>query len=326
MVKQAAEDLERKRAEQSQPGLKDLSQLPDLLHPHSGSDRAIPVRFISKRVLGCGSYAEVDEVAEASTGALYARKCIHIDPSKSAGRREEEVKKEVAIMQKLRHMHITTVLFHAKFGETYSIFMTPVADCDLQVFLKRCAEEKFPTRKTKHMNRWFGCLMDALAYAHKCKIKHQDIKPGNILIKENTPYLSDFGLAKDFALLDESASRSEKIDGSVMYRAPEVEPLKERGRKADVFSLGCVFSEMFTVTQEKSVDDYCNARGSPIYKWCLPSVKTWLERFESNSKLDDLLKDEILEMMQEKADDRPTSLEALNIFKRYNALFCVENL
>jgi len=41
-----------------------------------------------------------------------------------------------------------------------------------------------------------GCVLHALEYAHNKSILHLDVKPGNILIKnENTYKLSDFGLA-----------------------------------------------------------------------------------------------------------------------------------
>jgi len=42
---------------------------------------------------------------------------------------------EVTIMRKLRHQHIASVLFALIDTECYSIFMLPVADCNLQRYL-----------------------------------------------------------------------------------------------------------------------------------------------------------------------------------------------
>jgi serine/threonine protein kinase len=328
MVQQAAEEREKEKAHQKQPMLEHMSQQPGLVdHQGADSDRTANITFVTLEdgLLGRGSFGEVYKVAESSMGAEFARKCIHIDLCASAGRREDDVIKEVRIMQKLRHRHITTVLFHAKKGNKFSIFMTPVADFDLKAFLINCTKDDFPASMTKQIDKWYGCLMDALAYAHNCSIKHQDIKPENILIKGNAPYLSDFGLARDFSSLEDSTSRGDKGHGNLMYRAPEVKPDGKHGRAADVFSMGCVFSEMFTVSQGKSLQQYENMRGEKVYKWCLASVKEWMNspQFESG-RLNDLIKDEIVDMIKESSDVRPTASDVLHHLKREAAFFCVE--
>ena len=327
MVNQAAEDEERTRAEFEQLSLDAERSLPDHLHHNSTSSREVQVRFVSKKPLGRGSYGEVDEVRELSTGASYARKHIHLDADRPPDVIANEVRNEVAIMQKLRHLHIATVLFYFKEHNAYSIFMLPVADYDLQKFLCLCTEQDYSPALTKQIYPWFGCLLDALSYAHKLKIKHQDIKLSNILIKNNQPYLADFGLAKDFAETNASSSRGPKVKGTMIYRAPEVIPGSNRGRKADVFSLGAVYSEMFTVSQSKSLDEYRNARkeaGSTAFRDCLPKVKAWLQSFDLSNKLNDLLVDQILSMINRDAEERHSAEQAVNFLKRERALFCVE--
>ena len=326
MVNQAAEDEDRKKTEQEQPSLDAQRTLPDVLHPNGTSNRGLQVAFLSMRKLGKGSYGEVDEVRELSTGASYARKHFHLDSDKPPDVIATEVRNEVAIMQKLRHLHIAQVLFYLKEETSYSIFMLPVAEYDLQEFLRICINEKFPVARTKRIYPWFGCLLDALAYAHKLKIKHQDIKPSNILIKNGQPYLCDFGLAKDFAELNASTSGGHKVGGTVIYRAPEIKPGHNRGRAADVFSLGCVYSEMFSVAQERSLEEYRKFRlqaGSIAFRDCLGKVEEWLRSCEKNN-LSDLLVDQILSMVKEDADERHSAQQAMNFLKRERALFCVE--
>jgi serine/threonine protein kinase len=326
MVNQVAEDEERQRTDLGQLSLDAQRTLPDHPHHNITSNREVEVRFISVRSLGGGSYGEVDEVRESSTGALYARKHIHLDTGKPPDIIAKEVKNEVGIMQKLRHLHIATVLFYLKDEDAYSIFMLPVADYDLRKFLSLCTKKNYLPALTKQIYPWFGCLLDALAYAHKLDIKHRDIKPSNILIKNNQPYLCDFGLAEDFAELNTSTSRGDRMQGTLTYRAPETLPNRKRGRKADVFSLGCVYSEMFTITQGKSLEEYRDARqeaGSTAFRDCLPKVENWLRLFERN-KLSDLLVDQILSMIEKNVDKRPTSEKAVNFLRRERALFCVE--
>ena len=284
------------------------------------------MRFVSIKKLGGGSFGEVDEVRELSTGSSYARKHIHFDREVPEEAIEEAVKNEVQIMQKLHHQHIATVLFYLKEEGAFSIFMLPVGDSDLRRFLGDCEKADYPVASTKQIYPWFGCLLDALAYAHKLEIKHRDIKPSNILIKNNQPYLCDFGLATDFSEQIISDSRGQKVHGSLAYRAPEKKPGERRGRRADVFALGCVYSEMFTVTQKKSLDDYRNARntkGSLAFRDCLPKIHTWLNEFKQKG-LNEVLVDMIVSMMNEDDEIRPSSQKAVNEIRHERALFCVE--
>ena len=326
MITHVAEDKEREERDLEQPSLDATRNLPDLVHQNSTSTREVQVRFVSQKFLGRGSYGDVDEVRELSTGASYARKHIHLDTDKPPETTANEVKNEVLIMQKLRHSHIATVLFYLKEEMAYSIFMLPVADYDLREYLNICTKSDYSPVQTKQIYPWFGCLLDALAYAHKLKIKHQDIKPSNILIKHHQPYLCDFGLAKDFAETDTSASRGHKVQGNSAYRAPEVIPNQNRGRKADVFALGCVYSEMFTVTHGRSVENYRDARqetGSTVFRDCLSTVESWLRSFEQKG-LSALLIDQILSMIDKNVEKRHTAEQALNFLKQERALFCVE--
>ena len=230
-------------------------------------------------------------------------------------------------MQKFRHLHIAQVLFYVKEETAFSIFMLPVAERNLAEFLDLCSDEDYAAGLTQLIYPWFGCLLDALTYAHKLTIKHQDIKPSTILIYNDQPYLSDFGLAKDFADYDNSGSNGRWLKGTHAYRAPEVQPQERRGRRADVFSLGCVYSEMITVCREKSVDDYRKERrkASPTaaFRDCLPAVESWLKRLDQ-TKHSELIIDEILCMICSDPNQRHTAEKALNYLKCERAFFCVE--
>ena len=326
MVHQAVEDEDRERATLEQPSLETQRHLSDQLHRNSKANREVQASFVSIRVLGEGTFGEVDEVRELTTGVSYARKHIHLDRSKTPDVLANEARNEVAVMQKLRHLHIATVLFYLKENYTYSIFMLPVADCHLGQFLLDCIKQEYPVATTNRIYSWFGCLLDALAYAHKLKIKHQDIKLSNILIKSNQPYISDFGLAKDFAGTDSSTSRGNDLAGTVLYRAPEVYADRSRGRKADVFALGCVYSEMLTVARKKSLNEYTKTRkkaGSLIFRECLPTMEKWLKSLEG-TEWSNLLVDQICGMIKKEPGERLTAENARNFLKCERAFFCVE--
>ena len=49
-----------------------------------------------------------------------------------------------------------------------------------------------------------------------------------------------------------------------MYRAPEVIAFDRRGRSADIYSLGCVFAEMYTVSGGRRIEDFHDFRSEPV--------------------------------------------------------------
>ena len=82
-----------------------------------------------------------------------------------------------------------------------------------------------------------------LASAHASGLIHRDIKPGNILIEENTEKvrLTDFGLAR--AAEDMKLTRTGFVAGTPLYMAPEQARGDEIDARVDLFSLGSVLYE-----------------------------------------------------------------------------------
>ncbi|EXJ89007.1 serine/threonine protein kinase [Capronia epimyces CBS 606.96] len=270
------------------------------------------VLFEFQESLGAGTYGQVHKVREPSTGTFYAQKVIRISepPMRSKAQVEKEVHNEVSIMQKLRHHHIASVQFHYFDAEknTYNLIMLPVAECDLRRFLHDCAQQGFPKTELMHLTSWFGCLVGALDFAHSKHVKHEDIKPSNILIKDHQVYLADFGCAKDFEGLDNSNSIDTITFGTPVYSAPESKP---RGRRADVFSLGCVFTEMLTVKYKHTLEEFrahrCLTHGDYPYAFreSLPKVKEWINWIvPAADSVGKLLKEQTFLMLQRNPDRR----------------------
>ena len=82
---------------------------------------------------------------------------------------------------------------------------------------------------------------------------HRDIKPDNILIKDNVLKITDFGLAK----YSEAATRSItfKHYGTEPYCAPEVWRNEKNTIAMDIYSMGIVFYELATLNYPYNVKD-----------------------------------------------------------------------
>ena len=268
------------------------------------------------------------QVQEKTTQELYACKDVQWMP----GRNKTDVKEEISILKRLRHTHIVTISTYCQAKTGFKILMEPLADCDLKHFLIDCAEENFPVEETKKILPWFACLLHALDFAHYENIKHRDIKPANILLKGSHIYLSDFSLAKDFADQDTSVAAGEEAKGTLKYRAPETKDNVAGGRKADVFSLGCVYSEMLTVVCRKPFEEFCERlkakHQTDVFRDSLPAVKEWLRELRTVSPNDEKekvtnMRKIIQGMLEEELDMRHSAHEALLLVEETSELRCL---
>lgn len=164
---------------------------------------------------------------------------------------------------------------------------------------------------------WFGCISSALSYIHSKRIQHADIKPENILVRGSNVLLSDFGLSR--AVSEPDSTTSSISPSTPLYASPEIAGHLRHGRKADVFSLGCVTLELLTVSQGKSLRDLHQylglirtrkrPRGEPAYWKVRNPVSAWVAirktmAISSTQRLWDMC----LNMLEENPNLRPSAV------------------
>lgn len=82
-------------------------------------------------------------------------------------------------------------------------------------------------------------ILQGLEYIHNNNYIHRDIKPSNIFLGDDNEFkIGDFGLIIDINDADEDV-------GTIGYTAPEVLSNSSYDNKADLYSLGVVFLEIF---------------------------------------------------------------------------------
>jgi len=192
-------------------------------------------------LLGQGGFGTVWQAKDAS-GKAVAVKVLNPDALKN----EKAVRKffhEAIILSKMDHPNICNFIDFFPYGRNYAIVMDFISGVDLMTCIKR---EKAPL-PIETACRIAVQTLDAFHYAHQMGVLHRDIKPENIILDaDGTAKVMDFGIAK----LSSSATQQTAIYMlSTGYTAPERFDIQNVvDHRADIYSLGIVFYEIFTGT------------------------------------------------------------------------------
>jgi len=148
--------------------------------------------------------------------------------------------KEARAAGKLDHPHIIRVYDVTKQGRIYFFAMEFVDGPTLRSLLKH----QGMMNETKSIEI-IKQTAEALAYAHKNSIIHQDVKPANIILtSDGKVKLADLGIAKTY---DEAAETDKKkIFGTPHYMSPEQARGDSTDLRTDIYSLGATLYHILT--------------------------------------------------------------------------------
>jgi len=145
--------------------------------------------------------------------------------------------KEGKIIAKLGHPNIVTIYDIGCYQSHYYMSMEFCAAPNLK-------ERIHSTEGVRNPLQILRQIGDALRCAHSHGFIHRDVKPANILFRDDhTPVLTDFGIAKAMQAETQLTAIGWTV-GTPEYMGPEQSTGKELDARADLYSLGVVFYEM----------------------------------------------------------------------------------
>ena len=191
-------------------------------------------RYELAEPIGRGGTATVYRARDIEAGHDVALKLFERDMPGDDPRHLQEI----AIVRRLRHPGLVEVTDFGTDGGRAYLVMSLVEGESLAVRLK---QGPMPVEEVRE---YAARLADALTYVHGEGVTHRDLKPANVLLAEDGPMISDFGIARTYDAT--RVTRTGEVIGTAAYMAPEQVAGEPVGFPADIYSLGLVLLECLT--------------------------------------------------------------------------------
>ena len=202
-------------------------------------------------------YTLIEEIGRGAFSRVFLARDGHVGGRQVVVKTTYHACAEIELLGPMSHPHLPRIFYCQRDPETgvTTICMDWVGqrtlnDLIAELHLPEPGESQSASRTVSTAVRVIGQVADGLAYAQQHNVLHLDVKPSNILLRDDgTAVLIDFNLAV-------TASESEDIGfrGTLAYAAPEViatavqgiEAAESVSEAADVYSLGTVLYELLT--------------------------------------------------------------------------------
>jgi serine/threonine-protein kinase len=170
----------------------------------------------------------------------------------------ERFHREAVVLASLDSPHIITIHDHGEANGVLYLATQYVSGGDLGAHIK--AHGPMPSAQALTV---FAQILVGLRDAHSRGVIHRDIKPGNVLLRDDRDepyaYLADFGIAQSEAAVGQT--RTGVVAGSVPYLAPERLVGEPASVQSDLYAAGCVLWMMLTGSTPYAGTEFQQAQG-----------------------------------------------------------------
>ena len=218
-------------------------------------------RYSSQNLIGSGAFSSIfvaikDENADGKSDVIQCR-AFALKRIEKARMNAKDVKREISTLISISDKCEQIIKYHESLeDDNFQYLCLDLMDGDLHEFVSNKDVNKVLKSNPASGLQIRKELIDGLAFLHKEKFIHRDLKPGNILYTTDPSLhfkIADFGLTKDTAgssmISSTGGSGVAMAAGTRCWMAPELVSMKTRDhtQQSDVFSLGLVLHYLLTL-------------------------------------------------------------------------------
>jgi serine/threonine-protein kinase len=222
--------------------------------PYSPSD-TVAGKYLLRRILGEGGMAVVYSAVDTTCDRQVAIKILRPGVVARRPLSAAAIQREAATVVKLhdRTPHVVEVLTAGITDDSHRLpyyVMERLHGASLRAGIEEKRARQTPF-ELPEITSTATEIAVALGHAHEMGIVHRDVKPENVYLAEQRDRayivkLLDFGISALMA--DEPGARSRTFSGSRPYASPEQLDGRPTTPASDIYSLGLILYEMFTLT------------------------------------------------------------------------------
>lgn len=251
-------------------------------------------------------YTLMDKIGQGGMGAVF--EAIDIQDNKKVALKcfqnidkiaLQRFKREYFLLWKIKHPNIVKALDFFSWNDSFYLVMELIKGKTLrEKMLELSRSEKIAISKI---------LVSIVKYLYDLGIYHRDIKPGNIMITDDTGELKllDLGLGKSISLRDEGLTAPGQMIGTPEYVSPE-QAAGEISDKSDLFSVALIVYQMFAGLASSPF------KGGSVYETLINIACKQLPPLQKDNDLWLLLK----QGLQKNPKDRISVVDFCGLFNR----------
>ena len=286
------------------------------------SNKDYLVNYLRKNYPSFGEEFELTNfISTGGTGVVYAgqlkkrknaqKLAIKFKYSKRQNRDKDEFQ-EIGILKKLHHKNITNIYAFAKVGTLMHYCVLDLGKHgDLEKFMKTLLKRKVLSETI--LCYFAKQILEALEYMHKCKIIHNDIKQGNIVVDANLDIkITDFSVSCTYANFEPDDCVEFPFMGTSKYICPEilghVKMAVKEACKIDLYSFGVTLYELAFGKYPYKLNEVENKKYDDI----LNHIKQEKLEFPKDKKISTLFKDFLSHLLDKNYQTRYDIQQCLN--------------
>ena len=286
------------------------------------SNKDYLVNYLRKNYPSFGEEFELTNfISTGGTGVVYSgqlkkrknaqKLAIKFKYSKRQNRDKDEFQ-EIGILKKLHHKNITNIYAFAKVGTLMHYCVLDLGKHgDLEKFMKTLLKRKVLSETI--LCYFAKQILEALEYMHKCKIIHNDIKQGNIVVDANLDIkITDFSVSCTYANFEPDDCVEFPFMGTSKYICPEilghVKMAVKEACKIDLYSFGVTLYELAFGKYPYKLNEVENKKYDDI----LNNIKQEKLEFPKDKKISTLFKDFLSHLLDKNYQTRYDIQQCLN--------------